>query len=179
MGLLVWRRTGGAPHQLHHNNPSHNMSLHSSTQALENCSEILAQSRALLDRAIRDIPRLKKVLHTQKVYGLVPQLDVNAAKAGLHTETPQELKALLQHMEQEVARLRRRKVSLESKFELQKVRLETALPPKPRGRPDELKLARLRLLQNKKDRLNYSLSRMKLQNTRSRLSFIPSLPPLQ
>lgn len=146
---------------------------------------LLESSIKSLDKATHDTLRLRKVLNTQKVFGLVPELDLESAKRNLESETHPQISYLVGKIEKEVARLRRKKASLESKLELQLVRLQTAEKnPRDslgRGRvsknADPQMLARLKLLQNKKERLKYSLSRMNLQSTRARFSMIPSLPP--
>lgn len=165
-----------------------NSPLYSSSKILQSSVTLLDSSIKALDRATRDIPRLTKVLTTQKVFGLVPELDLESAKRNLQSETHPQISYLVDRIEKEVARLRRKKASLESKLELQQVRLQTAEKNSRDSRPssrnsgvgkavDPQKMARLKLLQNKKERLKYSLSRMNLQNTRARLSMIPSLPP--
>lgn len=158
--------------------------LYTSSKILESSLDLLDSSLRSLDSATRNVPRLKKILHTQKVFGLVPELDLESAKRNFETETHPQISYLVDKIEKEVARLKRKKIGLESKLELQHVRLQSAennARDSLRGRGpknvDPQKIARLKLLQNKKERLKYSLSRMNLQNTRARLSVIPSLPP--
>lgn len=163
-----------------------NSPLYTSSKILESSLGVLDSSLKSLDSATRHVPRLKKILHTQKVFGLVPEVDLESAKRNFETETHPQISYLVDKIEKEVTRLRRKKVGLDSKLELQQVRLQSAENNQreslTRGRgmaknADVHKLARLKLLQNKKERLKYSLSRMNLQNTRARLSVIPSLPP--
>lgn len=162
-----------------------NSPLYASSKILESLVALLDSSIKSLDRATRDTPRLMKVLHTQKVFGLVPELDLESAKRSLESETHPQISYLIGRIEKEVARLRRKKASLESKLELQQVRLRSSERPPASARAavaktaDPQKLAKLKLLQNKKERLRYSLSRVNLQTTRARLSMIPSLPPQQ
>lgn len=163
--------------------------LYTTARILENSVRLLEESKQTLDSTIGDIPRLMRVLDTQKVFGLVPELDLAAAKERVHTDTHPQIQYLMEQIQKETARLRRKKVSLESKFELNRVRLEAAeknavdtslrTANRPGFPEDEHKVARLKFLRNKRDRLNYSLSRYKLQSARSKLSFIPSLPPRQ
>lgn len=155
--------------------------LYTSSRILESSVRLLDSSIKSLDKATRDVPRLKKVLDTQKVFGLVPELDLESAKKHLKMETHPQITYLMGKVEKELARLRRKKASLESKLQLQQVRLETAekngRDPRTTRHGDDQKLARLKLLQNKKERLMYSLSRLNLQSTRARLSVVPHLPP--
>lgn len=167
--------------------------------SLSNCISSLSASVALLndslktiDNATKDIPRLKKVLSTNKVFGLVPELDLESAKRNIQNEVQPQINALVLKIEKELSKLKRKKTNLASKVDLQQVRLENAAKSNrdslsgikgitanriSKGDIDELKLARLKLLQNKKERLKYSLSRLNLQDKRARLSTIPSLPP--
>lgn len=158
--------------------------LHTSSKILENSVVLLETSIESLDKATSDMPRLTKILSTQKVFGLVPELDLESAKRNLETESHPQVTYLVDKIKNEVARLKRKKQTLESKLELQEIRLQTAerssrdsFTGRIMKNSNPLKLARLQLLQNKKDRLKYSLSSVNLQNTRNRLSMIPSLPP--
>lgn len=145
-----------------------------------------------MDNATKEIPRLKKVLATNKVFGLVPELDLESAKRNIQNEVQPQVDALVLKIEKELNKLKRKKTNLASKVDLQQVRLENAAKSNrdslsgikgilasriAKGDIDEQKLARLKLLQNKKERLKYSLSRLNLQDKKARLSMIPSLPP--
>lgn len=162
--------------------------LYTSVHILDSSVELLNSSIRSLEYATRDVKRIKTVLNTQKVFGVVPELDLESAKRQVQSETNTQVSTLMGKLEKELERLRRKKAGLENKFKLQQVRLETA---EKNGREsftttlrggihksaEESKISRLRLLQNKKERLKYSLSRMNLQDTKARLSMIPSLPP--
>lgn len=162
--------------------------LYTSSRILESSIDLLNSSISSLEYSTRDVSRIKVVLNTQKVFGLVPELDLESAKRQVQSETHSEISKLMSKLEKELERMKRKKAGLENKFKLQQVRLETA---EKSGREsftttlqggihksaEELKIARLRLLQNKKERLKYSLSRLNLQDTKARMSMIPSLPP--
>ena len=149
--------------------------------SLSNCVSSLSASVALLnescntlDEAVADISRLKKVLSITKVFGLVPELDLENAKKNVRHEVGPKMERSLFQIRNELGKLERKRMNLISKADLQRVRLET-FGANPRDlmvtkSVDESKLTRLRVLQNKKDRLKYSLSRMNLQ---LRLSTIP------
>lgn len=140
----------------------------------EDLVDLLGSSLETLEQATRDIPRLKQVLDTQKVFGLVPERDLQNAQARLKNETHPQITFLLEKLQKEVSRLQRKKMSLESDFNLRKVRLDSMLA-KESGEDleREAKYERLRMLRTKKDRLKYSLSRQRLHNYR----LIPLLPP--
>lgn len=148
--------------------------LYTCARIFEDSVDLLGSSLASLERATRDTPRLKQVLDTQKVFGLVPERDIQNAQARLKSETHPQITYLLEKLEKEVARLRRKKASLESDFNLRKVRLESVLrKDSVESLEQEAKYERLRMFRTKRDRLKYSLSRQRLQKYRQ----IPLLPP--
>lgn len=145
--------------------------LYTSARIFEDSVDLLGSSLESLEQATKDIPRLKQVLDTQKVFGLVPESDLQNAQARLKNETHPQITYLLEKLQKEVARLQRKKMSLESDFNLRKVRLDAV----GKGVDTEkgAKFERLRMLRTKRDRLKYSLSRQRLHNYRQ----IPLLPP--
>lgn len=145
--------------------------LYTSARIFEDLVDLLGSSLASLEQATKDIPRLKQVLDTQKVFGLVPELDLKNAQARLENETHPQITYLLEKLQKEVARLQRKKMSLESDFNLRKVRLD--MVGKGVDGEKEAKYEKLRMLRTKRDRLKYSLSRQRLHNYRQ----IPLLPP--
>lgn len=164
--------------------------LFSCVNSLNASVDLLNNSLRSLEDTTKNVPRLKRVLRTHKVFGLVPELDLEHANKTIHEELQPQINDLNTKVVTEINRLRRKKVNLTNKIELQRVRLQSIGSKNDyngvkgisgkriaKGDLDELKLARLKLLQNKKERLRYSLSRMKLQDKRARLSMIPSLPP--
>ncbi|KAF8004183.1 hypothetical protein HF325_001631 [Metschnikowia pulcherrima] len=158
-------------------------------RVLRDSTRILEGTTGMLDQTIEDIPRLRKVLKTQKIFGVVPECDVKAAKEAVNTEIAPELEQLADLNEKILAKLRRKKTGLQSQAQLLQVRLMSAESLSPQRkershlksggatRSSEADLARLRFLRNKSDRLDYSLSRRRLQNKQAKLSFTPSLPP--
>lgn len=145
--------------------------LYTTSRIFEDLVDLLGSSLESLELATKDIPRLKQVLDTQKVFGLVPELDLRNAQARLKNETHPQITYLIEKLQKEVARLQRKKMSLESDFNLRKVRLE--MVGKGADSEKEAKYEKLRMLRTKRDRLKYSLSRQRLQNYR----LIPLLPP--
>lgn len=84
--------------------------------SLSNCISSLSASVALLndslktiDNATKDIPRLKKVLSTNKVFGLVPELDLESAKRNIQNEIQPQINALVIKIEKELSKLKRKK----------------------------------------------------------------------
>lgn len=163
-------------------------SLASCVESLSASVNLLDESFKTLDEAAHDLSRLQKVLSISKVFGLVPELDLENAKQNVRKEVEPQISNIITKVQNEVSKLERKKMNLVSKVDLQQVRLETFQGSSRdsigrgvtfrgrvvKGSGDELKVARLKLLQNKKERLKYSLSRLNLQQ---RLSMIPSLPP--
>lgn len=153
--------------------------------------DLLDDTLGILDDSTRDISRLRRVLSTNKVFGLVPEMDLENAITSMKDEVKPQLNAMIRKIESELNKLKRKNSSLAGKVNLQQVRLENATKSSQdmpdvlrvlgrrieKGVIDENKLSRLKFIQNKKERLKYSLSRMNLQDKRARLSMIPSLPP--
>ncbi|CAH2354797.1 DASH complex subunit Spc19p [[Candida] railenensis] len=165
--------------------------------SLSNCVSSISASVSLLDDSIntlddaaKDLARLKKVLSIKKVFGLVPESDLENAKQNIKSEVQPQIGSVLVRIRRELNTLERKKMNLIGKIDLQEQRLDSARGGKSsstnkkirrklvyRGDVSDEKLTRLMLLQNKKDRLKYSLSRHNLQSQRARLSKIPSLQP--
>lgn len=155
--------------------------------SLQSSIGLLNNSLTLIEDTTKNVPRLESMLTTKKVFGLVPQLDLDHATKTLQDDLQPQIGVLRSKIDQEINRLSRKKTQLNNKIALQKVRLESVkandhLVNKKRlsaGNISDEKIHRLRLLQNKKNRLKYSLSRVKLQGNKDRLSMgmSPSLPP--
>lgn len=168
---------------------------------LKECSKSLKASTDMLqltldnlDDATKDVPRLKIVLNTEKVFGVVPELDLENAKINLQNKIHPQINFMISKIENELAKLRRRKANLASKADLQKVRLDSAIKSYndlhknsnnktistaqiAKYNIPEAKLAKLKFLQDKKSRLKFSLSRFKIQDQQAKLGQTVSLPP--
>ncbi|ODV80368.1 DASH complex, subunit Spc19 [Suhomyces tanzawaensis NRRL Y-17324] len=158
--------------------------------SLQNCIMSLRESVALVEDSIKaldatthDIPRVQKVLMTRRVFGLVPETDLENAKQTFKESVEPQISTMLERIDRELQKMSRRKINLQNRHDLQAVRLQGSkreavdLPfsrLRKLGPLDEAKLTRLKFLKNKKERLKYSLSRLRLQD---RLSVTPSLPP--
>lgn len=153
---------------------------------LDYCIDSLAGSVDLLDRSLKsmdeatvDVSRLRSVLSTEKVFGVVPELDLENAKTHLRQQTHPQIEMMMGKIEKEVTKMRRKKTNLAGKVDLQQVRLEGVKGSESgsiagykiaKDTVTESKLGRLKFLQNKKERLKYSLSRLNLQHKKARLS---------
>ena len=99
--------------------------LYTSVHILDSSVELLNSSIRSLEYATRDVKRIKTVLNTQKVFGVVPELDLESAKRQVQSETNTQVSTLMGKLEKELERLRRKKAGLENNFKHQQVRLET------------------------------------------------------
>lgn len=173
------------PLHFHINGEMDSAALSTCSRVLDRSTSALQSSNELLQLAIKDVARLRKVLNIQKVFGVVPERDIEAAKECAKTSSHPQIKELRERIYRDLDRLKRKREILKNKSELQKVRLHTAEKNAVDSGNDspavaqasEPQIARLKLLRNKKDRLKYTLSRLKLQQTRTKLSAIPALPP--
>ena len=64
----------------------HYNSLESCVNSLSASVELLEDALLALDEATHDVPRIKTVMTTNKVFGLVPSIDLENAKRDIHTE---------------------------------------------------------------------------------------------
>lgn len=151
---------------------------------LDNSLRILAASAELLESAADalaaaslDVPRLARVLKTQKIFALVPELDLDSAKLALQRKKTPQISHMVTKVTQEVGRLRRKRAVLENKAELQKVRLDTGRTRDPQAVSADV--ARLRQLHAKKEKLRAQVAEARARKTPATpaLSQIPLLPP--
>lgn len=159
-------------------NHPHNQSLENSVASLGSSLSILRSSNENLENGVRDFSRLKTNLQTNKVFDIVTETDISNAKVEIAQETEPQIRVLLDRAEVELQRLERKKRSLTSKAQLQQVRLEqhtgrkSASTSSNAANSDEFtqQLAKLKELQQKKDRLQYSLSRLNLKGRKAKMS---------
>lgn len=156
-------------------------SLQNSIARLSESVALLESSVDTLDDATRNVPRLKKILKLDKIFGLVPESDLIMAKTHLHNEVHPRINALVTKVDRELAKLARKKTNLATKVELLQVRLESSdkrsREPSKVSKSDDAKRERLNMLRTKRERIEYLLLRHNLQDRKARLSLIPSLPP--
>lgn len=167
------------------------MSYHS----LNNCIGLLQESVGLLEssndilhKTTADIPRIRNILLTKRVFGLVPETDLVDAKQSFREETSPKLEHILAKIEANTTKLQKRKTSLQNRYNLQQVRLQAGRSSKDslsflvsKYGDNDSKVMKLKLLRNKKERLKYSLSRIHLQRnkkeSKGHLGNVPELSP--
>ncbi|KAK9366410.1 DASH complex subunit SPC19 [Lipomyces kononenkoae] len=147
-------------------NSSYNYSLQGCVSSLNASVDLLASSIASLSSGVDDLPRMKTVLKARRVFEVVPESEVNAIKSSFAGEVEPQIIELLRRAEAAISKLERRQKNLIAKAELQEVRLQR----QPRAQElegssvaDSNNDARkLKTLQQKRERLEYSLSRLNL-----------------
>lgn len=139
-----------------------------STRILENSVDVLGLALQTLEEATLDVPRLKRVLDTEKVFAVVPKSDVDDAKWRLKKRTHPQISFLVEKLEKEVSRLERKQAALQSDHQLRQLRLESS-GDRVENSDNETKRQTLKLLRAKRERLAYTLSRRRL------MSYLP--PP--
>ncbi|KAK9479755.1 DASH complex, subunit Spc19 [Lipomyces japonicus] len=143
-------------------NSSYNYSLQGCVSSLRASTELLGSSIASLDSGVNDFPRMKSVLKADRVFEVVPESEVNAVKASLAGEVEPQIIDLLRRAETAISRLERRHKNLVSKAELQEVRLQRQPAAITTDASELQNLETWRKLQQRRQRLEYSLSRLNL-----------------
>lgn len=151
--------------------------LYSGARILESATSILHASLDTLEAATKDTKRWNKILQTEKVFGLVPERDVTSASEAVEAGSHPQIQYLLQKVEKEVAKAKRKSSLLQSKQRIQKVQREATNLSMPSSAPDPYKIGRLKFLQSKRRRLEKVLSDRKLNQTPTALPRTPSLQP--
>ncbi|KAI3403921.2 SPC19 [Candida oxycetoniae] len=145
---------------------------------LENCSRSLRESIQLLKDCSNDLEektldskRMIQVLSTKKVFGLIPEFDLDDAKQSYRSTITPQLDEQVHKLEEELQILVLKRKSLASKLKLTKTRLNNY----QRGMQssdvdleifvnnknyDESSVRKLQMLRNKKKRLQYTLNRV-------------------
>lgn len=148
-------------------------SLRSCIGLLNESVQFLEESTTVLHSTTKDIPRIRRVLRTRQVFGLVPESDLTNAKQSFKLEINPKVKLIVLKIETELARQRKQKVKLQNKFNLQHVRLqggttkkESKLQTLLNQAEDNPKVQKLKFLRNKRDRLKYSLTQLNLHQRR-------------
>lgn len=140
--------------------PQYN-TLSSCVSSLGASVELLDDALASLDDATGDGARLRAVLATNRVFGLVPQADMESAKREVHAEIRPRVQAMVAEALRRMEEARREHANLAKKAALQQMRVrdvDVRVADGASGRGhDDAKRARLRLLQDKRERLARSL----------------------
>lgn len=157
-------------------------SLRPSVGSLRSSLSLLEASINLLDTGVSDFPRLSKVLIMQQHFELLPEPTLRAAQQSILDEITPAISGLLGTAEAHIAQLGRREESLRARSELLEGRLETdrrqrnsslgGTQAPDRGihsladggkEANETRASKLKRLRQKKDRLQYTVSRLELQ----------------
>lgn len=170
-----------------------NIALNNSVLTLRQSVSTMSSSLSILSTGIADFPRMKTVLSSMRHYELIPSSTLKVAHESLHGELGPAIEELLRRVEAEVGvggRLERREEGLKARYGL----LEGRMGDERRGRRDDgydeagteeveqeevfSKTAsrrksliggddmetKLRMLQQKKERLAYAVERLTLQS---------------
>ena len=82
---------------------------------------LLDSSISILDEGVSDLPRLRKVLQTQRHFELLPESNLLAAQQSLASEISPAIEQLLSTAEAYVNQLARKEQSLKARYELLEV----------------------------------------------------------
>ena len=146
--------------------------------SLRSSLALLDSSISILDEGVSDFPRLCKVLKTQQHFELLPEPELRDAQQSLVDEIAPAISQLLSTAENYVNQLGRKEESLKARYELLEGRLnharrgssfggDTAMVKRTdagEGVPlSKDRMAEMKLLQNKKERLQYTIERLELE----------------
>ncbi|ODQ80160.1 hypothetical protein BABINDRAFT_7635 [Babjeviella inositovora NRRL Y-12698] len=140
--------------------------LSSCITTLQSSAHLLQNSLDVLDGTTHDMLRLSAVLNKKTFFQVKPQCDIDDIKKNLSAEITPKISTTLAKLENELSRLQRKKINLINKADLQQIRIENLSSYKSAKKPSkvvkgsDLQVSRLKFLQNKKDRLKYSLNRL-------------------
>jgi len=144
--------------------------------SLQSSISLLSSSIAILDSKVNDFPRLTKVLQTDTHFHLLPESALTNAQSTLLSTITPELNSLLSRVESHLDKLARREQSLIAKYELQEGRLSGSHPTRSvkasafkssrletGDEEEDREKERLRQIKRKKERLSYTVERLKLE----------------
>ncbi|KAF8242511.1 DASH complex, subunit Spc19 [Wilcoxina mikolae CBS 423.85] len=146
-----------------------NNSLAGCVASLQGSSRLLDSSISILHSGVRDLPRTRQVMQISRHFELISEPALFAAQNALADEIGPEVEHLLRRVEEHLAKLERREKGLISRSELMEGRIHQNQPRRsvisaPEG-GNEARAERLRLLRNKRERLEHTLERLSLQAT--------------
>ncbi|CAH6718195.1 DASH complex subunit Spc19p [[Candida] jaroonii] len=144
---------------------------------LKTSVELIDNSLKLLQESTRTVPKLKRILETRKHFDLVPEVDYENAKEAVTNELQPQIDMLKLQFNNELKKLEKRKSILYQRVQIKRDKLQKF--ERMNNNLDKDKLDRFRFLRHKKKRLIYSLTRLKSQERKKRLSLgiQPSLHP--
>lgn len=141
--------------------------------SLKSSLSLLESSISILDEGVNDFPRLCKVLQTQKHFELLPEPELREAQQSLVDEIAPAINQLLSTAENYVNQLARKEESLKARSELLEGRLQYGRKSNvaevqnnlsSQGPPvSDARAGEMRRLQQKKERLQYTIQRLELE----------------
>ncbi|KAI5288767.1 hypothetical protein KEM54_004890 [Ascosphaera aggregata] len=152
-------------------------SLSASVSSLQSSLRLLDSSIATLDEGVSDFSRISKVLQTTRHFELLPEPTLHDAQKAIMDEIAPSIAHLLNITSNHIEKMARREEALRAKSKLQQGRLsrdtEPSYQPKQQPLPiksqrkapvaDPNKVAELHRLQQKRERLQYTVERLELQ----------------
>lgn len=135
---------------------------------LKTSVELIDNSLKLLQDSTRTVPKLKKIFETRKHFDLVPLTDLENAKEMVTNELQPQIDLLKLQFNNELKKLEKRKSILYQRVQIKRDKLQNI--ERMNNSLDKDKLDRFKFLRHKKRRLMYSLTRLKSQERKKRLS---------
>ena len=148
--------------------------------SLRSSLSLLESSISILDEGVSDFPRLCKVLQTQRHFELVPEPTLRETQQSLVDEIAPAISQLVSTAENYVDQLARKEESLKARSELLEGRLQYGRKPSVSSEAQNVRNAstnqagsaplsdsralEMKRLQQKKERLQYTIDRLELQS---------------
>ncbi|KZT22284.1 hypothetical protein NEOLEDRAFT_1138189 [Neolentinus lepideus HHB14362 ss-1] len=126
--------------------------------AMESCCEQAADSQQLLRNGTCDLPRMNKVLDSQKVFLLVDNATVRRYKADLAEEIEPEINELISRAQKGVKALSQRQSALQTRAEAAQARQASRPVVGPTAAADKLQNRRLQIMVKQRERLEKELA---------------------
>ncbi|GLB34194.1 putative spc19 [Lyophyllum shimeji] len=128
--------------------------------AMEDCCEEAYEAQQLLRNGTRDLPRMTKILQSQRVFLLIDEGTVKRYKADLVDEIEPAVNELIERAEQGLKGLYKKESALQTKVE--------AARAKPRSTagilgPQKLEVRRLQMLTKQRERLEDELQALEAE----------------
>ena len=138
---------------------------------------LLDSSISILDEGVSDLPRLRKVLQTQRHFELVPESTLKAAQQSLADEISPAIEQLLTTADAYVNQLSRKEQSLKARHELLEGRLASQSTSQKKAKSSsklqsgsqtqsgnaDARAQHMKRLQQKQDQLQFAIDRLELQ----------------
>ncbi|RDB20018.1 DASH complex subunit SPC19 [Hypsizygus marmoreus] len=122
--------------------------------AMEDCCEEAFEAQQLLRNGTRDLPRMSKILESQRVFLLIDEGTVKKYKADLVDEIEPAINELIERAEQGLKALSKKESALQTKVDSARSR---PLRPTATTGPQKLEARRLQILSKQRERLEEEL----------------------